>query len=397
MSSRQPGAADPAASAGRFRRRPAGRLLAALMSLALASAVVASARSARADDGAGDDDEHGPFFYKGYDYGSQALYNPAWVLVNRGFDVVQLRTNRRAIFSNAYATDARNVGENVLLHPTASVSDEGWGQFLREEVLPLSYTRQTARWIPNYTLHLIGGGVTYTALREWSRAKGLEEPYAAMLSAGTLLSAAFINESFENGGVVGRNTDAIADWWFFDIGGIVLFSFDPVNRFFSRTLIVSDWSLQPSMTFPRGELHDQGNYFAAKLPIPFYERLRLFGYYGLGTLGGLSWQLDRHYSVSAAVGSKVTRLLNTESGSVENTIQFARSGALFLDRNESLLASVQVSDVRDYFVQLNVYPNAIVRTDPGIGLWTVVGRTGEVAWGLSITRALGLGVGYSRF
>jgi hypothetical protein len=187
----------------------------------LGLAALSSASSARADDSLGDARE--PYFYKGYEYGSQALYGPLWVFLNRGFDVLQDRSGSRSIFQQEYARNGENVGKN-LIDPIPAIGHRGWGRFLREEILPLSYTRTSARWVPNYTLHLIGGGTTYTALAEWYEAHGVPGPH--FFSAGTLLASAFLNETLENKGVVGDNTDAIADFFFFDIGGILLFSFD---------------------------------------------------------------------------------------------------------------------------------------------------------------------------
>ncbi len=109
-----------------------------------------------------------PYFYKGYNYGSQALYGPLWVFLNRGFDVLQDRNDSRGIFQQEYLHNGENVGRN-LLNPFPGISQRGWGRFFREEIFPLSFTQGTARWVPNYTLHLIGGGVTYTGLSEWFR------------------------------------------------------------------------------------------------------------------------------------------------------------------------------------------------------------------------------------
>lgn len=334
-------------------------------------------------------------FYHGYDYGSQSLVNPVWVFVNRGYDVIQLHLDSRRIFLLSYGSDARNVGDNLFIHPFRAIAEEGRGKFLREEIFPVSYTRSSARWPPNYALHLLGGGMTYTMLREWSEEQGLSKPWGVVIAASTILASAYLNETLENSGVAGRNTDAIADFWVFDVGGMLLFSFDGVNRFFSRTVVLADWSQQPSFTLPAGELHNQGNYFSAKYALPFYDPLRLFVHFGMGTLGGLSYELDGHYSVSAAAGYKVTRLENKGEGKVENAVTFAPSGGVFVDRNDSLLASLQVSNIKDYMVHFNLYPNAVLHTDPGIGLWTAVGHTGEFAAGLSWTRSLGIGVGYS--
>jgi hypothetical protein len=352
----------------------------------LALALLIQTRPARAD-------EPPPrYFYFGYEYGSQALYNPLWVFINRGFDVLQEDTAGRDIFALSYGVNAANVGRN-LLHPFSAISDLGWGTFLREELFPLSFTRTTARWMPNYALHLIGGGSTYSGLREWYDDHHF--PVPRVFAAGTLLAAAFLNETIENNGVVGRNTDAIADIYFFDLGGIVLFSFQTINRFFSQTLVISDWSLQPSFTFPRGELHNHGNFYAARWALPFYPRLRLFAWFGEATTAGLSFRLDEQYSISAAAGGVAYRLATASTTAVENEVSFAPTAAIFLDRRESLLASLQISDVYDYFIHLNVYPHAFWRAGPAVGGWAVLDRRAHLALGLSIAWLGGLGVGWT--
>jgi hypothetical protein len=329
------------------------------------------------------------YFYFGYDYGSQATYNPLEVFVNRGFDVLQARVDSRNLFKLEYKENMKNVLRNVA-NPIHAVSQEGWPQFLREEIFPISYTGNSARWVPNYTLHLIGGGMTYREMREWFEDHGW--PVPAVLSATTLMAAALVNESLENKGIVGVNTDCLADLYVFDLGGIVLFSFLPANIFFSKYLIIADWSPPPAFSLPGPNLHNQGNYFAAKFPLPFYERLRVFTYFGLSTAGGLSYQLDGEYSLSAAAGARATRLLPQSVSSVRNDVQFAPMGGLFLDRNNSLLASILVSNVQDYFVNVNVFPG-VVKAVPGLGLWAVVDRQGHPIIGVSTTLGFGLGVG----
>ncbi len=312
------------------------------------------------------------------------------MLLNRGYDVLQLRPSRRFLWSQNNLVNQENVFRNVLNPFSAVGATGGAWKLTREELLPLSYTATTARWVPNYGLHLIGGGSTYTALKEWF--DDHDAPVPAVWSIGTLYAAAFVNEALENNGVVGPNTDCLADLYVFDLGGILLFSIPGVNEFFSRTLIVSDWSLQPAFT-QKGELHNEGNYYAVKFPVPFYERLRLFGYMGFASLGGLSYKVGSGYSISAGAGGKVGTFENTDTKAVANIVILQPSGALFLDRNESLLASLQVSDVSDYFVHLNVYPNAFVHLDPGFGFFGVLAKDGRWLAGISMTRALGFGFG----
>lgn len=332
------------------------------------------------------------YFYQGRDYGNEALFGPVYVFLNRAYDVLQLRAGRRNIFDQPYGNDAENVGKS-LTNPFSAISDNGWNRFTREEVLPFSYTSDTARWVPNYSLHLLGGGMTHAALTEWFDYHHV--PLAPLWSAMTVLGAAFVNETIENKGARGYNTDAIADFYVFDIGGIVLFSFEPVSRFFRTEFLLADWSLQPSFTFPGGELHNVGNNFALKWPLPFAPRVRALWYSGLGMLGGASYKWGET-SLSVGVGTRSYRLRNAAVDNVRNVVEFAPSAGIFLDRNDSLLASVVWANVDDYFIQVNVYPNAFFTIDPGIGLWTVVSRSGNVIAGITLTRALGFGAGVGR-
>lgn len=316
-------------------------------------------------------------------------------MLNRGFDVIQLRPNRN--IGSIKMSDLRNVGQN-LIDPFPAIRHDGqngWGTFLTTEIFPINWTRDGARWLPNYTLHLIGGGQTYAAMREWFLDHEAPAPAATAFSIAALFTGAILNETLENKGVVGYNTDALADLYVFDVAGVVLFSFEPVRKFFSSTFILSEWSLQPAITFPHGDLHNVGNYYALKFPLPFYKRLRLFTYGGFSTLGGLSYKLDSQYSISAAGGVRVGRFENTGgSNNVANVVGFEKSGAVFLDRNDSLLAVVQVSDIFDYTVSANLYPNAFFTTDPGLGAWTAIGRDGKWVAGLSFTKSLGFGFGF---
>jgi hypothetical protein len=209
------------------------------------------------------------------------------------------------------------------------------------------------------------------------------------------MAAGFVNETLENKGVHGRNTDAIADLYIFDIGGMILFSFDAVNRFFGEEVVIADWSMQPTFTARRGELHNQGNYFSAKWSLPFLPRLRLFTYFGETTAGGLSVRLGEGYSVSAAAGGAVVRLVNPSTRALESVVELAPTAAAFLDRNESLLASLQVADLEDSFIHLNLYPHVFSARGPAVGFWTIVDKQGRVALGISVSQLLGMGAGYS--
>jgi hypothetical protein len=362
----------------------------ATIALLAGALALGNARPARADD-----EKPRAYFYKDLPYGSQSLFNPLYAIINRGYDAYQLRSDKT--FGGVKLTDVRNVWVNVT-HPFDSIENyqaDGWGTFLTREVFPLSYGQRTARWVPNYTLHLLGGGQTFAAMREWFIARDAHPILATFASAAGIYAAAFVNESVENKGVnLGYNTDAIADLWIFDLGGIVLFSFEWVRKFMSETVTISDWSLQPAITYPHGDLHNVGSYYSLKVPLPFQQRVKFFAYGGYETLGGLSLKLNREYSLSAAGGVRISTYENAGGTvKVDTYVQLRPAGGIFLDRNESLLASIRASNITDYTVSINLYPNAFVHTSPGLGGWTAIGQDGKWVAGVSFTGAFGLGFG----
>jgi hypothetical protein len=328
-------------------------------------------------------------FYKGLGYGSEAVYNPAYVLVNRGWDMMQLGDDRNDPWHFEYQKNAKNVFDNVI-HAPSRISEEGWGKFAKQELLPLSWRQDTARWVPNYTLHLLGGGQTFAMLDEWFDAHGAPLPWA--WSALTLMTAAFVNETIENGGVVGRNTDCLADLLVFDLGGILFFSIPEVREFFSRYVTIMDWSSPPVITYPKGELHNQGNYYAARWALPFYKPLGLFSYFGgAWTTFGLSWTFDGARSITATYGVGSTKLIGSATNYVENNVTFVPGAGLFYDRNGSLLASIKVANLPDYFLHLQAYPGLFPQLK-WLGGFLQVSKNGNVIAGLTTTLGFGLGV-----
>ncbi len=328
-----------------------------------------------------------PSFYHGYDFGSESTYNPATVLVNRGWDMMQLGDTLRDPWHFDYATNAANVVDN-LAHAPSRVGEEGWGRFLSREIFPLSFTSATARWVPNYTLHLLGGGQTFAMLDEWFQAHAV--PLPKLWSALTLMSAALVNESIENKGVTGRNTDCIADMLVFDLGGILLFSSPAVRQFFSRQIELMDWSTPPVLTWPHLELHNHGNYYAARWPLPFAKQVALFSYFGAWTSFGLSYKRDDGYGLSLSAGGASTKLIGSQPNLVENTVTFVPAVGLFFDRRGSLLASLKVADVPDYFVQAELFPGLIPRVK-WLGGFVSVAKTGHFVAGLTTSLGFGLG------
>lgn len=334
------------------------------------------------------------FYYKAYRFGSQSVYSPYAVLFNRGWDVIQCKVNQRDIFSTDYSMSAKNVINNWL-HPIKNINKYGAKKFFTREILPINFSFHDARWVPNYSLHLIGGGQTYAELTEWFKYQQIKCP--RLLSASIVLGCALINETLENSSPNSPNTDAIADFYFFDVPAILLFSSKKVNRFFGKYFQLADWSPMPSFTFPDGNLHNNGQYFSAKIKLPKTCNLFLFNYFGTAYLGGLSYQYKPEYTVSVGVGSRASRLVNIKTDGNQNVLEVATCAGIFIDRNNSLLASVVWADIEDYFCAVNLYPNCFSRINFPLGCWTIVNRNFEFAFGFSTSFTLGVGAGFSFF
>ena len=332
------------------------------------------------------------YFYKAYKYGSQGVFNPLTLMLNSGFDIFQLTEHNREIFKFPYSSSASNVIWN-LGHPFRVIDEVGWWKFTRTELLPLTFNSEGAQWVPNYLLHVIGGGMSYTSISEWYRYHNVKHP--KVLGFITLMAADFLNETVENNGYIGSNSDPIPDMYIFNLAGVALFSSEKVNKFFSEKLHMADWSLQPSITFTDLALHNCGQYYSFKWEIPFERRLSLFARVGMGSLAGASWKFNNGDAISfgAGVRSGERYLINEKARQVSITTPF--SMGVFYDKDNSLLASVQISNVSDYFINANVYPGLIKIGNFSPGLWAVFDKKGYPTIGITTRYTLGVGLGYN--
>lgn len=329
------------------------------------------------------------YFYKNRTYGSEALFNPLSLVLNASFDIIQLEGHSRTFASIRYGEGFTNVLRNIT-SPLGPISRYGWGNFLADQVLPIHLTRKHAQWWPNYQLHLIGGGMNYTMLREWYSIQRVPSP--TLFAISTLAVKALLNEAIENEAVNGDNVDPIADLLMFDPAGIVLFSFDGVNEFFSKELNLADWSLQPSLTFSPAALHNNGQYFSIKWRLPFSERWHLFYYFGMNGLIGLSYKLPNGSAISLGGGLRAKQLVLLNAATNKQTLDLVWNIGAFYDKENSLMASLFVSGLTDYTVSVNLYPGMINIGRFTPGLWLVVARSGTLLTGITTLWAPGLGI-----
>ncbi|HOO72398.1 MAG TPA: hypothetical protein PK926_11610 [Spirochaetota bacterium] len=208
------------------------------------------------------------YFYTGKQYGSEYLYNPLTLIFNAGYDILQCREGEeRDLFKIPYGPASKNVFMN-LGNPGRAIRVYGTEEFIMEEVFPLTFS-EDARWWPNYQLHLIGGGVTYTYLCDYFSLQGYSDPTVFAFLA--YMTYHFTNEIVENNYRTGYSTDAVADIYIFDLAGVLLFTSEKVRRFFAKKMNLADWSMQPVFIGDKWHLENNGQYFSLKWLLPFNE------------------------------------------------------------------------------------------------------------------------------
>ncbi|HVO74031.1 MAG TPA: hypothetical protein VMT35_08415 [Ignavibacteriaceae bacterium] len=329
------------------------------------------------------------YFYDGKSYGSEAIFNPLTLIINGGFDIFQLYETSNKLNDHDYYTLYRVVMRS-LGHPARSMKAFGFNHILRTELLPISFTRNKMQWIPNYQNHLIGGGMDYAKMKEWYESYGTPVPW--LFSSVTVMLQHLLNEMMESGPDELYSMDEIVDIYVFDLGGIILFSFDNIQRFFSGTLNLNDWSLQPAYLFPEGRLH-AGQYFVMKWKFPFEQKWGLFFRYGLGGVFGLTESMNNEDNLSFGIGFRTKHLVDLSTVRRERTIETGWQAGLFWDKNNSLMASLVMSGIREAFIMADIYPGIIHLGDFSPGLWTQIGRDGHASIGVATKWAIGLGYG----
>ena len=339
------------------------------------------------------------FFHNDVDYGSDSEFNPVQATLHLSYDILRNASYQDNPFQLAYATGFENVAKN-LAHPFDAIEKSGGtGEFIGREVLPIKGLNSAhGQWVPNYTLHALGEGTVYRKLWSWYASRGVPAPW--LFGLLNTAAAQFINEAAENAGFRGPNTDPVADFWIFNPIGYLLFSIDPVARFFSTTVRIDFWPHQATFDLVHLKLLNAGGNYSFKFPLPRTD-LKLFYYTGTDGLFGLTIPTRRGDSFSVAAGTHLytIRPVYTEQGGriiLPDDLEF--SVAAFWDRNESLMTSVQLIGPKHPTALANVYPGLLHVADFRFGLYGCAGYYDGVALGLSISwLPLGPGVaGWTR-
>jgi hypothetical protein len=290
-----------------------------------------------------------------------------------------------------------------VLRPDRVYGRYGWGRALRNEILPLTFSKRDGggAWGPNYTFHLLGSGMVSARMVEWYQAHGSAHPVA--MSFVTMMASHVLNEAVENTSQFERYTaDAATDLLIFDPAGFFLSRVPALRRFFSRTVQLTNWPGQPTWVLPDHTLENAGQQYVLRGPLPWTDRWRFFHGFGIEMLVGVTRDLRDGYALSVAAGGKTVQVRMIDESTGTKTVDLRPVGGIFLDRHGSLLASIRHMEGRevdpygsDAFLALNLYPG-VVRV-PGLGepgMWVHFVRSGGVRFAL--TSGLGVGMGLFR-
>ncbi len=328
------------------------------------------------------------YFYRGQDFGSESLVHPLRLILNGGYGILQL-DNRSNDPSDVDYRNGWKVTWRNILDPFGAIQADGWNDFLRREVIPVSTKPGGSQYWPNYTQHLIGGGMSWRLMSEWYRSQG--HRHDRLWATATITAYHLLNETVENEDVEKWTTDPVADLLLFDPLSIVLFRSDRVSRFFGETLHMRDWSYQPAYN-PRSQtLENMGQNFSIQWRLPRTEHWSLFYHWGTHAELGLSRHLDDGWTLSAGAGLVAKNLI--PDGGTFRTVDLATSAGMFLDRRGSLLASLEFASSKDYKTRLNLYPGLVGDRLLQPGLFLVYHRDNDVTVGLTLGRLRQLPLG----
>ena len=340
------------------------------------------------------------FFYNpNTNYGSEKFFHPVNTVINGSYDIIRngsLKTND--ITKIEYSNSIDNIWFNIT-HPIENIKKFGVDEFMELEIFNLSFDPRKGHFLPNIANHVLGNGMLYVKLEEWYDHN--QYPLPRLMSLGTTTFYQVMNEVVEHpSGNQYINVDSISDLLVFNPLGILLFSFDNVKYFFSNTLPIQDWSLQPMYNPWNHTLENTGQNYIMHFPFLSMSngRIQPFIYWGIHGLAGCSYKTQNETTISIGLGRVVNRIRNEirETDYLENTIFFTpdMDGALsiFLSKNNSLLISAMITGPRFYNAQISVYPGIFKIRGFSPGLYCTIGESEGIVLGLSFNNIpLGLG------
>jgi hypothetical protein len=332
----------------------------------------------------------GSRFYTGKTFGSEAQFNPFSLIVNGGFDQLRTTGANRQVFRLPYDAAARGQIRSIS-RPDLTIKEYGFENWLRKQILPLSSKGSGGgQWVPNYQLHLLGGGMTGVRITEWYQQHGAAHPELA--AAATVATWHFLTEMIEHPGDHPRSADALSDLLIFDPAAFLLWRNDRVQRLFSTRVQMTTWSGQPALTTPRTTLQNMHQTQMLRSEVPWTDDFRPMTTFGGSFLLGISARRGVADWITLAGGWDPADNPVIDPATGEKTVTLLPNAGLFYDRDGSLLASLLVRARRTERVTINVYPGVVHFFGWSPGLWAHILDNGRFRFGVVPKFGLGIGV-----
>jgi hypothetical protein len=322
------------------------------------------------------------YYRPGYSAGSESLYSPLHNFFSYTFDTLQLPDN----FATADFRQHANQVLDHLRHPRRAINSEGgFNRFVNRQLFPVDsrFADESYAALPNYALHLLGGGMVYRKDLEYFRAHHADHPGA--YASGLAMSAELLQEILEK--ATTTNDDEIADIYIFRPLGIWLFSDDAIAEFIMHTLDPAIWPYMQAFSVSTDRISNTGLNYIYRPPATEVGNARLFILTGLNNLFGLSHSMTTSDRFSWGLGLATQRIDFT----LDKQAELEPSLGLFYDSDKSLLWSVVLNDTGSTDFRFNLFPATG-------SLWRRCGyfisRDELQAWTVGVSYQLPLGIAF---
>jgi len=338
-----------------------------------------------------------PYFLKEHTRGSETLFNPVSTFVNLGFDITRSSSYENRILETDFKTGFTNTMRNLANPIQAIEQTGGFREFMAREFIPLEgMTAQYSQWVPNYFLHLLGEGMLYRKMAEWYEREGYQAP--RIWAASTMLMSALMNETIENGSFRGGNTDPVADLYFFNPVGWLMFNSDNVSQFFSDTVEIGFWPGQPALAVDTIGIYNAGESYFFRWDPAKKGGPRIIGYIGTEGLGGVTLGAVDGNAVSFVAGYRTVKIVPMETNGGRIMIASEPHGNLvmgaFWEDNSSLLASLKIDVGYDPTIRANIYPGLLPIKKVPLGFFVWASQHGGWVSGINVGE-LPMGVAFT--
>jgi hypothetical protein len=295
------------------------------------------------------------YYYSGKKYGSEAIFNPVNQVIAGGFDMIYITRQDSKLDKLRLPTGYRNVFLSLKEPREAIECCIGWNTFLKTEIL---FSLKNGQWLPNYSLHLLGGVMEYARLTDYYSFHEFKFPRLWAFATSTFEH--LLNEAVETAVWQAHSYAVVSDLYFFNNIGIIAFSFKPIQRFFAEELILRSWLSQTAYSVRDNSIKNIGQYYSIKWKPPFMKNYSLFTHMGAGFLVGAG-RTKNEETISIGAGFRTHKVYKYDTDSNLETISTRPAIGFFVDRNNSLLGSFVYTHGSDFHesLKLEIYPGFV--------------------------------------